>query len=86
MHHYFTSIPRRMQGNFPIQPQTVLRWRHSNQMRYFKKLWNRDFLPMLQGSAFSALFPMYLVFTLGNALTVIPMAYLCFHKNTRTEK
>ena len=29
------------------------------------------------------LFPLYLVFIAGTVLSVPPMAYLCFHKNTR---
>ena len=28
-------------------------------------------------------FPLYLVFVIGNVLTILPMLYLCLHKNTR---
>ena len=43
------------------------------------------------GSALSAvifgvlgdIFPLYLVFVIGNVLTILPMLYLCLHKNTR---
>lgn len=29
------------------------------------------------------IFPLYIVFVVGNVLSIIPMMYLCFHKNTR---
>ena len=29
------------------------------------------------------IFPLYLVFVAGNVLTILPMLYLCLHKNTR---
>lgn len=29
------------------------------------------------------IFPLYLVFVVGNVLTILPMLYLCLHKNTR---
>jgi MFS family permease len=28
-------------------------------------------------------FPMYLVFAAGNAISLIPMLYMCFHPNTK---
>ena len=43
------------------------------------------------GSALSAVlygllgdvFPLYLVFAVGNAISLVPMLYMCFHRNTR---
>ncbi|MBR0327770.1 MAG: MFS transporter, partial [Clostridia bacterium] len=29
------------------------------------------------------LFPLYIIFALGSAISLIPMIYLCFNKNTR---
>jgi MFS family permease len=43
------------------------------------------------GSALSAVFygilgeffPLYIVFVAGNAISIIPMVYLCFHRNVK---
>ena len=56
-----------------------------------KKLWNRDFILLLQGTALSAViygflggvFPLYLVFAAGTLISLAPMLYLCFYRETK---